>query len=250
MLKELAARLPSGVRDRLGRIYLALSGEPWNSTSVARFAEKSPLITDDFERIKSIPGWFNLDDCTHFHLILSLQSKLGLGGDLLEIGSYHGRSAALLAGYLNEGEKLVVCDTFEADVEDYYPDPASPEILSQNVLRVNSQLDPARIEVNACESRDLDLGPGARFRFVHVDGGHSFESAIGDLRICRDHVLPLGVVAIDDYMHIRWPEVTAAVRDFLAEQNDFQILADLNRRGAVGRKLYLIRSASKGSSAV
>ncbi len=67
------------------------------STKFSDIGEAGPLITDIFEPLKDIPGWFNVDDCGHFYLTLSLQSVWSIKGDLLEIGSYHGRSTAVMA---------------------------------------------------------------------------------------------------------------------------------------------------------
>ena len=74
--------------------------------------EAGPLVTDVFSRLRDVRGWFNIDDCGHFFLVLSYQSAMGLEGDLLEIGSYHGRSTVLMAKCLRPGERIVICDPF------------------------------------------------------------------------------------------------------------------------------------------
>jgi hypothetical protein len=51
-----------------------------------------------------------------------------------------------------------------------------------------------------------------------------------------------GVIAVDDYGHRDWPGVIAGVDEFLRQRPHFEVLADLNRHGALGRKLYLIRT--------
>jgi hypothetical protein len=51
--------------------------------------------------------------------------------------------------------------------------------------------------------------------------------------MCQPHV------ALDDYSHPDYLGVTEGAQLFLDERNDFDVLADLNRRGALGRKLYL-----------
>jgi predicted O-methyltransferase YrrM len=200
-------------------------------------------MVEVFDRIRTLPGWFNADDCAHFHLILSMQSLNGLHGDLLEIGSYHGRSAGVLAASLQPGERLVVCDAFEAPVDDPYPTVCTPERLWSNLVRVVPALDRNAVEIHACWSHQLDLPAEPRFRFAHVDGGHRKEDALYDLRLSAERLLPGGVMAVDDYRHYRYPGVTEAVDTFLYERGEFSVLADLNRRGAIGRKIYLHRQA-------
>lgn len=247
VVRSLARALPEGLQRRVRRTWRAWLGrrriddEPWNTVSWSDDARDGPLARDVFARIRSIPGWFNVDDCAHFHLVLSMQTTMGVTGDLFEIGSYHGRSTAAMASRLAPGERLVVCDAFEADTSDRYANPPSPEALLRNVCDVNPGLDPSHIEIHACLSTELEIPAERRFRFAHVDGGHSHELALGDLVLVAPHVLPHGVIAVDDHDHPGWPGVTTAVAAFQEAHPEFHVLADLNRHGARGRKLYLVR---------
>ena len=211
-------------------------------TSVAfeDIGEAGP-IADAFASIAHIPGWFNIDDCMHFHLILTIQSWLSIEGDLFEIGSYHGRSTALMCRYLRGRERMLVCDAFETPTEDHYANPPSADRLKSNVLDTNPDLDPNQLVIHQCLSPDLRLGDEERFRFMHIDGGHSSEIALSDLTLAKRHLADRGVIVVDDYHNRQWPEVTAGVDRFLSENLDFRILADLNRHGAIGRKAYLAR---------
>lgn len=202
-----------------------------------------------FEQVDAVPGWFNLDDAAHFWLVLQMQESLGTTGDVLEIGSYHGRSTAFLASCIQAGERLVVCDAFESDTEDSYQDKPSPERLRANVARVRDDLG-ERLVVHHCLSTDLQLVGTERFRFVHVDGGHTADAVHADLELVAPHVGPGGVIAIDDYHHPVWIEVHVGVDRWLAANPDWHVLADLNRHGAQGRKLYLQRplEAAGGSA--
>ena len=73
---------------KIRRAYRRFRKYPWNTTSFSRKAEHGNIITDVFEKIRRMPGWFNVDDCAHFTLILEMQSRFGLVGDIFEIGSY------------------------------------------------------------------------------------------------------------------------------------------------------------------
>lgn len=217
---------------------------PWNRTSFGARSLPSPLVTELFDRIRTIPGWFNVDDCAHFSLVLSMQRMLGVHGDILEIGTYHGRSSCVLASQLQPGERLVICDAFESPTEDGYHDPPSVATLWANLHAVDPGLSSDEVEIHRCYSTDLRLPAGQRFRFAHVDGGHSKDAALNDLRLCAHHLLPGGVIAVDDYRHPSWPGVSEGVEQFLAETPQFAVLADLNRHGADGRKLYLTLPSS------
>ena len=169
-----------------------------NSTSFTLIGEPSPIIKEVFEFTKTVPGWFNIDDCSHFYLILSLQSACGIEGDLFEIGSYHGRSAALMSRCLQRDEKIVICDAFESDTEDHYTNKPSPESLIYNILTVNPNLETSRIVVHQCLSNVLSLKKEDKFRFIHIDGGHASDQVYGDLCLSREHLVDKGIIAIDD----------------------------------------------------
>ena len=212
------------------------------STIYADIGEAGPLVKDVFSRLKDIPGFFNFDDCGHFFLVLSYQSAMEIKGDLLEIGSYHGRSTALMAKCLKPGERIVVCDAFELDVDDNYDNKPSPENLISNIQRVNREIERDRIVIHKCLSNDLHLDADEKFRFIHIDGGHSAEQSYFDLQLCSKHLLLNGIIAMDDYHCKYWPEVTQGIDRFLTDSDEFSVLADLNRHGAHGRKLYLIKT--------
>lgn len=238
-LRNLAKRLPSPVFRLLRKLYYLRPGASAGAGHLT--PEPGPLLTEVTPRILPIPGWFNGDDLVHFWLVLEMQAAAGLTGDLLEIGCFHGRSAAVLAMQLRAGERLILCDAFNLPQAEAYGDAPTPERVRRNLLRAVPEIDGSRVEIIPCLSRDLRLPADLRLRFAHVDGGHSREEALGDLRLCARHLLPGGILVLDDYRHPSYPGVSEAAAEFLSESRDFGILADLNRRGALGRKLYLHR---------
>ncbi len=240
------------LRHRIGGVvgYVLRGGRPpmsaaRNSTSFAAGAIPATLITEVFDKIRQMPGWFNVDDCAHFSLILRMQTAMGVLGDVLEIGSYHGRSTCLLAYCLSPTETLHVCDAFERPGDEAYTVHPTQVRLWENLLTVSPRLSKSAVEIHDCYSTDLKLDESQRFRFVHVDGGHTKDVALNDLRLCAEHMLPSGIIAVDDYAHNSYPEVTEAVDAFLMERPGFEVLADLNRHGAMGRKIYLYSTGSE-----
>jgi hypothetical protein len=213
----------------------------WHSplkTYFARDAEPGEAA-QLFGDLADVAGWFTYDDLAAFLLTLRYQAALGVSGDILEIGTYHGRSTCALARGLVEGQRLIVCDPFLA----YRSGETGPteEGLRAVVRRTNPTMNPDLLVVHAKVSRELQLPPDARLRFAHIDGSHDYDDALHDLRLARDRLVPGGMIAVDDYEHPHWPDVTRAVADFLAEADDVTAVADMNRRGESGRKLYLAR---------
>jgi predicted O-methyltransferase YrrM len=211
-----------------------------DETTFSDRARLCALVTDVFHPIRDIRGYLTYDDCTHFALVMQLQTALGLRGDMLEIGTYFGRSTAVIAHYLDTGEQLVACDPFEAEVVYGYESPPTRDAVEQNVSRLSSAARDGRLEIFEGFSRDLDL-TNRSFRFVHIDGSHRFEDALADMTLAAGHLIPGGVLVVDDYEHPDFPDVARAVIAFRASHPEFLELADLNRHAEPGRKLYLLR---------
>lgn len=217
------------------RAYRASRGR-WdrNDTLFALEARPGPLAAL-YDDIKTLPGYFTYDDAVAFTLLLQTQNVGGVKGDILKIGSYHGRSTVVIGRCVQPGQRLIVCDTFERSVEDTYPEPPSPEALRRTLARLVPDL--WQVDIRAARSDELDLD-GVVLRFAHIDGGHSYDVALHDLRFAAAHLAAAGIIAVDDYQHPDWQDVTAAVDAFVAESG-FEVIADVNRWAESGRKIYL-----------
>jgi len=196
---------------------------------------------ETYHRLQRIPGFFNKDDALHFALMLGYQAVAGIEGDVLEIGSWFGRSTAFIAYYIGDHGRLLVCDAFQLESTDQYDNRPSIEQFRSNLLQHAPAFDIARLDIYPCLSADLKLPKDTRLRFAHVDGGHGFDEALHDLRLVADFVAQGGVVVVDDYAHPRWPDVHKAVDAFLGEHENFGLAATLNRWQATGQKAYLVR---------
>jgi predicted O-methyltransferase YrrM len=67
---------------------------------------------------------------------------------------------------------------------------------------------------------------------LHIDGDHSFEACSADLARFAPHLVPGGIVILDDYDDVH-PGVTRAAREFLA-RGGFEIARDNYRAGGNG----------------
>lgn len=168
----------------------------------------------------SVPGWFFGPDR---HLFIDLLGDQ-VGGDLLEIGAYHGQSAILL-GYLREpGERLIVCDPFDqcagTDPERQRDASNYSSLSEQSFVRSYRRFHEALPVVLAEPSTVLspaELGRG-RFRAVHIDGSHCFPDVAHDLGLALDLLRPDGLMIVDDVRAWHSPGVAAAVWPFAREQ--------------------------------
>lgn len=223
-----------------GASLLSIDKDP-NALGLHPLALPGSLATE-FSLIQQIKGWFTFDDDVHFTMCLELQSHMGLVGDILEIGCYHGRSTSVLARHLRKGERLVICDIFAGDSGEQYSDPATVDTVRRSILSFAPALEREQLDFRECRSDQLELTEDDKFRFVHVDGAHEKSIALHDIRLAARHLTDRGIVVVDDYQHCNFPGVSLAVEEFLETSPDFCVLFDLNRREEEGRKIYLRRS--------
>ncbi|WP_045700250.1 class I SAM-dependent methyltransferase [Streptomyces rubellomurinus] len=174
--------------------------------------QPAPLKRDD------IPGWFFGLDRAAFRHLLAAQTAAGLSGDLLELGSYLGRSAVLLGDHLAPGERLTVCDLFDseagdsenaAEMEMSYRRTLTRSAFEANYLAFHSEL-PAIVQAPTSVLADGRI-PAGSCRFVHVDASHLYEHVAGDIAVARAALVEDGLIALDDYRSEHTPGVSAAV---------------------------------------
>lgn len=195
-------------------------------------------------RAEKIPGFFNYDDAQHFQLVLRMQALMGITGDLLEIGSWKGRSASFMSFFVQPGERLIVSDVFSLPANDVYPEYPSVEEVKKNILKINPDIASSQLMFLEGNSASMQLPSDVNLRFAHVDGGHAFQECYQDLITITPRMMLNGVVVVDDYGHPDWPEVKPATDTWLKEYRQFRILGELNRNVAKGKKIYLINTAS------
>lgn len=157
-----------------------------------------------------IPGWMHAIDLQLFDRILGHQSDAGIHGDVLEIGSYHGKSAIVLGYAIREDEALTVCDLFGADADGVSTEGMDAyEGLTVSAFEAQyGQFHQRRPLIVAGPSSTLNL-TDCEFRFAHIDGGHAYDVVRDDIALVHPHTLG-GVIAIDDYRSAHTPGVSAA----------------------------------------
>ncbi|MFH9353306.1 class I SAM-dependent methyltransferase [Kitasatospora sp. NPDC017646] len=175
-------------------------------------ARRAPQKRDD------IPGWFFGLDRAAFSHLLSTQTAAGVTGDILELGSYLGRSAVLLGDHLQPGERLTVCDLFDSEAGDAdnaaemtmsYRKTLTRSAFEANYLAFHGQL-PEIVQAPTSALADGRI-PAGSCRFVHVDASHLYEHVSGDILVARSALTEDGLVSLDDYRSEHTPGVSAAV---------------------------------------
>ncbi|MCW2758717.1 MAG: hypothetical protein JWO46_2463 [Nocardioidaceae bacterium] len=147
------------------------------------------LADDAWAAIDRIPGWLTRDQA---EVLAGAARALRPGCTVVEIGSHHGRSAAVLAGALPEGGRLVAVDPFPEDWR--YGGRDTQQRLVDNLVALGVA---QRVDVRAATSAEALATWEDRVDLVYVDGKHDVASAAGDLGWGR-FVPPGGTVLLHD----------------------------------------------------
>lgn len=166
--------------------------------------------------LDTIKGWFFPSDRRIFSWLLARQTEVGVRGNLVELGSYLGKSAVLIGDYVQPGETFTVLDLFEgqtADADNAAEQAGSYATLTEqrfaeNYLRFHPQLPTVVRDVS---SVIVERVPAGSCRFVHVDASHLYDHVSVDVDSARTLLGEQGIVAFDDYRSEHCPGVAAAV---------------------------------------
>ncbi|MGY1652030.1 class I SAM-dependent methyltransferase [Geodermatophilus sp. SYSU D01119] len=188
------------------------------------------------ESLDTIPGWFQPIDVFLFDWLLHDQSTRGVTGDLVEIGTYLGKSAVVIGAHLRDDETFTVVDLYGSPAEDAdnaeenassYGD-LTRQAFESNYLRFHREL-PVIVQGLSTEVTH-HVRPGA-VRFTHVDGSHHYRHVRADALAARSYLQAEGVVAFDDYRTAHAPGTAAAIWEQVAT-------ADLHPIVVSDTKLY------------
>jgi predicted O-methyltransferase YrrM len=162
-------------------------------------------------------GPFPLESALTWSVLLCAQSSNARRGDLLEIGVEFGTSAFLLMESMRPDEHLTLIDLavtaeWREGIEGPYRDRNNHSFIVGSSL----ELAPSQLP-DKC-------------RWIHIDGGHLYHHVESDLELTANSLQSDGILVLDDFFEIRWPDVTAAVMDYLRENRHIVPFMLVNRK--------------------
>jgi len=169
-----------------------------------------------------VEGWFYGKDQAVLDWLLRRQERLEPHGDLLELGSYLGKSAILIGGHRRPGETFTVCDLFgsePSDAANQTENTRSYATLTRRAFEGNYLAFHAEspIVVQAPTDQITHHVAAGSCRVVHIDASHLWEHVRGDIEAARLLLRADGLVVCDDYRSEHTPGVAAAVWTAVAD---------------------------------
>lgn len=182
-------------------------------TQLTLLPSRAPAL-ERFERYMAfhgeIDGWFNFESAAIWDALLSRQRGWGVLGHLLEIGVWHGESAALLAMHADASrESCVLVDLL-----------LERAAVERTLQRAGADLD--AIRAMPVDSRMLGADPliaegYRRFRWAHVDGEHTGDAVANDMSVAHALLSTDGILVVDDFFNWLYPQITEAVFQYLRD---------------------------------
>jgi len=169
-----------------------------------------------------IPGWL-FDDEHEFLWDLATRSTTG---DVLEIGTWMGKSACILAGACREhapGTKVFCVDTFEMlgtdEQEEYHKQLVRGERGTFYQFLSNARqcgFFDVVVPLATLSARILPHLDG-EFRLAFVDGTHDYANAKNDVELCLPLLRTGGVLALHDVTNKAFPGLLEYVTEELRQ---------------------------------
>ncbi len=192
-------------------------------------------LAQSYERVPGMSSRFAAAICGH---LIRRQSALGIGGELVEIGTFEGRFFIVMALGLAPGEKALGIDRFD------WPDAGVEGRFLANCAAHG--VAPERYSAWKADSREITsaglcekLG-GRPVRFVHIDSHHSRECLLNDLELVAPALHHDAIICLDDMLHPGYPMITSAVFDYFARHPQLRLLCVVDREDIVAAAKFLI----------
>ncbi|HET6341404.1 MAG TPA: class I SAM-dependent methyltransferase [Gemmatimonadota bacterium] len=182
----------------------------------------------EYERLN---GWLRTEAAATWSCLFTFQEERGIHGDLMEIGIFKGKSAALIALHAGPQEKVVLVDPMlRREATD----------AIQNI-GISGEVVFVRDFSENLAGHPQVMSRSGRFRWIHVDGEHSLRAVANDLRLSSQLLAKDGVICLDDFMNSCYPQVTIAALRFLERlEGEFTLFLSGFNKG------YVCRTAAAG----
>jgi hypothetical protein len=186
-----------------------------------------PVFVKSKSVAETISGMLSPFSMAAMDSLLAFQQEQGIKGSAIEMGVYHGKSAALLLGRLSATETLHLYG-----IADYLDREALARSGTNFTFRQDSTMD--------LSIRDFKDHRRA-IRFCNIDASHMFEPTFHEMRLA-DYVLSEdGILCLDDYTNLNYSQILAATFKYLFTTN-----TDLRMFVVTNEKAYLCRRSRFG----
>jgi hypothetical protein len=191
---------------------------------------------------RKVAGWLDPDSAEIISALGDIQSAAGYHGAVGEIGVHHGKLFILLLLLAANGEGNFAIDVFEQQHLNIDRSGCGDrEKFLANVRRwAGNDRKVSIIARSSFDVRREDIVERCgSVRLASIDGGHTKECTINDLRLIESVLTEHGIIIVDDYFNSHWPDVSAGVAEYLLNRE-----SELLPFAISPNKLYLTARAN------
>jgi hypothetical protein len=194
-------------------------------------------------RHAKVPGWLDAYSARFIAEIARIQATHRFEGSVAEIGVHMGRLFILLRLLAAPHERALAIDVFQDQQLNIDGSGAGDE----RSFRANLERWASTHYVEIIQSSSLNVTASevvskvGRCRLLSIDGGHTAECTLNDLRLAEQVVNDFGVAILDDYFNPSWPDVTTGAAQFFGDS-----CTTLRPFAITPNKIYLARQAYHG----
>lgn len=174
--------------------------------------------------VQSIPGWLTKHEGMLLEILAKEQSALG--GVIVEIGSYCGKSTIWLA---QSGERVYAVDPHKGNVSGGKTKPTL-KAFKKNIAKAGADNVIAVVKMSKAAARNWNQP----IKLLFIDGLHDEKNARQDFTLWNRFVVEGGIVAMHDAF-CGWPGAGIVARKYIVNSPEFRSI------GIVGSIIFGIK---------
>jgi cephalosporin hydroxylase len=165
----------------------------------------------------TVDGWCSPTTGLAMAELLWQQERDGVSGGIAEIGVHHGKSFLFLALAARPGDRLVAIDLFERQKENIDASGhGDRQRFHETLRRFAPGVSVEEVTASSQELWELEEKLKLRgLRFLSIDGGHTRELTLNDLRLADALLGQDGLCVVDDVLSSHWTGVISGIFEFL-----------------------------------
>ena len=167
---------------------------------------------------RSVQGYTESAAIGLLQAVDELQRSSGVNGPIAEIGVHHGQLFIAMKLLQQPGEASIAIDLFEDQAANI--DNSGEGNRGHFLRHVDRWADRTGLIIHQGDSTEIvpgDIPAMSGVRLFSVDGGHTQEIVLSDMRLAEKSVVDGGVVIADDVFNQQWPGVCVGTVHYLEQ---------------------------------
>lgn len=152
------------------------------------------------------------------HAVDEYQRSVGIGGPIAEIGVHHGQLFIAMKLLQQPGEPSIAIDLFEDQEANI--DKSGQGDRDRFLSHLDAWTNRDGLIIHQGDSTQImpgDIPEMSGVRLFSVDGGHTQEIVLSDMRLAEKSLIDGGVVIADDVFNQQWPGVCVGTVHYLEQ---------------------------------